>query len=128
MSSYQSATERDLKHIVGSANPGVGAYNIEGGLALGSNLGRGGGAPNNFTLGYPHLNPTIRRVETVIQPRLPDITGPSKLNKFHVDIFTNLAPLDVGPGSYLIDKADIKGLERFKPQKFPQKSTNWASL
>ena len=38
------------------------------------------------------------------------------------------APLDIGPGSYLLDKAEIKGLERFKPQKFPQKATNWSNL
>ena len=28
MASYQSSTERDLKHIIGKDNPGVGAYSI----------------------------------------------------------------------------------------------------
>ena len=27
-----------------------------------------------------------------------------------------------------MDKADLKGLERFKPQKYPAKESNWASL
>ena len=39
-----------------------------------------------------------------------------------------LAPLDVGPGSYLLDKEQIKGIERFKPQKYPKKDSNWAKL
>ncbi len=37
------------------------------------------------------------------------------------------APLDVGPGSYLLDKAELKAIERFKPQKFPPKESNWSS-
>ena len=77
-------------------------------------MGKGGGAPNNFTIGYAHLNPTIRRVESVIKPRIPDEI--------------NYTPLDVGPGSYLMDKADLKGLERFKPQKYQQRESNWASM
>jgi len=35
------------------------------------------------------------------------------------------APLDIGPGSYLLDKAELKAIERFKPQKFPPKDSNW---
>ena len=65
MASYQSSTERDLKHIVGKDNPGVGAYNIHENKAIGTDLGKGGGAPSNFTIGYPHLNPTLRKVDTV---------------------------------------------------------------
>ena len=44
----------------------------------------------------------------------------------HNFLFT-LAPLDVGPGSYLLDKAELKAIERFKPQKFPPKESNWSS-
>jgi len=66
MASYQSATERDLKFIVGKDNPGIGAYTIGENKAIGTSVGKGGGAPNNFTLGYSHLNPTIRRVDTVV--------------------------------------------------------------
>ena len=65
MASYQSSTERDLKHIVGKDNPGVGAYNIHENKSIGTEIGKGGGAPSNFTIGYPHLNPTLRKVETV---------------------------------------------------------------
>ena len=65
-------TERDLKHIIGKANPGVGAYDVEVNTAIAATGGKGGGAPGNFTLGYHHLNPTIRRVETNGEPRLPD--------------------------------------------------------
>ena len=39
-----------------------------------------------------------------------------------------VAPLDIGPGSYLLDKADLKGIERFKPMKYQPKPTNWASM
>ena len=66
-------TERDLKHIIGKKNPGVGAYDIEVTTAIGGTGGKGGGAPSNFTLGYPHLNPTIRRVETNLDQRIPEI-------------------------------------------------------
>ena len=78
MASYQSSTERDLKHVVGKDNPGVGQYSIGDNKAIGSSVGRGGGAPSNFVIGYSHLNPTIRRVETVIQTRLPDPEHRSK--------------------------------------------------
>lgn len=78
MASYQSSTERDLKHIVGKDNPGVGAYSIGDNLAIGTGVGRGGGAPSNFVLAYSHLNPTIRRVETVVNSRLPDPEHRSK--------------------------------------------------
>ena len=36
-------TERDLKHIVGKQNPGVGAYDVEVNTAIGGAGGRGGG-------------------------------------------------------------------------------------
>ena len=66
VASYVSATERDLKFIVGKDNPGIGAYSIGDQAAIGSAVGKGGGAPNNFTLGYQYHNPTIRRVETIV--------------------------------------------------------------
>ena len=72
IASYQSSTERELKHIVGKDNPGVGAYNVGENLAMAGNLGKGGGSPNNFVIGYPHLNPTIRRQATQVHPRLPE--------------------------------------------------------
>ena len=78
MASYQSSTERDLKHIIGRDNPGVGAYNVGENLAMAGGLGKGGGAPSNFVVGYSHLNPTIRRVETVVAPRLADPDHRSK--------------------------------------------------
>ena len=78
MASYQSATERDLKFIIGKDNPGVGGYSIGEDKAIGSTIGKGGGAPSNFTLGYAHLNPSIRKVETYVQPRLPNETNRSK--------------------------------------------------
>jgi hypothetical protein len=64
-------TTRELQEFVAKAHPGVGEYNTAEHKAIGSNLLKGGGAPANFTTGYHHLNPTIRRVETVIHPRLP---------------------------------------------------------
>lgn len=80
LSSYVSKTERDLKHIVGKNNPGVGEYSIGDDKAINSPIGKGGGAPANFVLGLPHLNPTIRRVETVVSPRLPYTEHRSKFN------------------------------------------------
>ena len=68
---YQSGKDRVLEHFIGINNPGVGAYEIAENTNITGAMGRGGGAPSNFTVGYPHLNPTIRRVETVISPRLP---------------------------------------------------------
>lgn len=50
--SYLSSTSRDLKFIVGKDNPGIGAYSIAENTAIGSAIGKGGGAPNNFTIGY----------------------------------------------------------------------------
>jgi len=43
---------RELKHIVGKNNPGIGAYSISENTAICSGVGKGGGAPNNFTIGY----------------------------------------------------------------------------
>lgn len=34
--------------------------------------------------------------------------------------------MDVGPGSYLLDNAQLKELEKFKPQKYAAKDTSWA--
>ena len=64
MASYQSGKDRVLEHFIGIANPGVGQYETGENTALTGSMGKGGGAPSNFTIGYPHLNPTIRRVET----------------------------------------------------------------
>ena len=69
-----------MKHIVGKENPGVGAYNVGDNTAIGGSLGKGGGSPSNFVIGYPHLNPTIRRQQTQVLPRLPDPTHHSKLS------------------------------------------------
>ena len=91
---------------MGKDNPGIASYSIGDNLAIGSNIGKGGGAPNNFTLGYQYQNPTIRRVETVVQPRLPNENTRSKflILKF-ITISVVVAPIDVGPGSYLLDNA-----------------------
>ena len=43
-------------------------------------------------------------------------------------LFFTIAPLDVGPGSYLLDKVEVTKLERFKPQKYPNKESNWNAL
>ena len=66
------------------------------------------------------------------------INGYLKYNKLvsriTITIFANhqhfsfSASSDVGPGSYLLDKAEIKGLERFKPSKLPKKESNWDSI
>ena len=37
-----------------------------------------------------------------------------------------LAPIDVGPGAYLLDNAQLKELEKFKPQKYAANKSNWA--
>ena len=78
MASYQSMTRRELQEFIKPAHPGVGEYNTGDHKAIGSSTMKGGGAPANFTIGYHHLNPTIRRVETVIQPRLPNSHNQSK--------------------------------------------------
>ena len=36
--------------------------------------------------------------------------------------------MDVGPGSYLLDKVEVAKLERFKPLKHPIKESNWDAL
>ena len=35
--------------------------------------------------------------------------------------------MDVGPGSYILDNAQLKEIDKFKPQKYPPKESNWAS-
>jgi len=78
LASYSSGTERDLNFIVGKLNPGVGAYNTGEQKAIGTSVGKGGGAPSNFTTGLPHLNASIRHVQSVVQPRLPNVEQRSK--------------------------------------------------
>ena len=129
MASYRSEADRDLNFIVGKDNPGVGQYNTGEQKAIGTTMLKGGGAPNNFTVGYPNSNPTIRNVETVVKPRLPDLDLRSKSPTYvSVKLISCcLAPLDVGPGSYLMDSADLKAMERFKFTKLPQATSNWSS-
>jgi hypothetical protein len=69
LASYKSTTERDLKHIVGKDNPGVGAFNIKDHLSIGVQKIQGG-APNNFLILSKNIDPCIRRVETMPSPRL----------------------------------------------------------
>lgn len=53
VASYRSRTKRELgNHILGKNNPGIGQYDLTGFNAMGRRTLDGGGAPNNFTLGY----------------------------------------------------------------------------
>ena len=38
-----------------------------------------------------------------------------------------LAPIDVGPGSYILDIAELREREKFKPVKYTPKRSNWAA-
>ena len=112
---YRSQTKRELgNHILGKHNPGIGAYdltlfNATGGTTLG-----GGGSPNNFTLCYRDMNPTIRKVETRPSPRLqPTIS------------FT---PQALGPGVYTQDPTSKKVEDKYRPAKAPKKDSDWASV
>ena len=50
------------------------------------------------------------------------------LIKLLTPLFPFSAPIDIGPGSYLLDQAQLKEIEKFKPVKYPPKETNWASV
>jgi len=87
VASYRSTTKRELgNHILGKHNPGIGQYDLITFNAIASSTLEGGGAPNNFTLCYKDANPTIRKVETSPEPRLPNTTSPT--------------PIQLGPGTY----------------------------
>ena len=74
----------------------------------------GGGSPNNFTLCYRDMNPTIRKVETKPSPRLqPTIS------------FT---PQALGPGVYAQDPTSKKVEDKYRPSKAPKKDSDWASV
>ena len=88
VASYRSTTKRELgNHILGKNNPGIGQYDLTSFNAIGASTLEGGGAPNNFTLCYKDANPTIRKVITQPEPRLPNTTSPSK---FTFNILLNL--------------------------------------
>lgn len=78
MASYQSGTARELDLVKNKDAPGVGLYDVNSFDELANKGLKGGGAPNNFTVLYPNLNPTIRRVDTKVTPRLPDVEHRSK--------------------------------------------------
>ncbi len=79
VASYKSGTVRELgDHIRGKDNPGIGEYDLTGFNAIGKNTFEGGGAPNNFTLCYKDLNPTIRKVEARPSPRIAPAVSNSK--------------------------------------------------
>ena len=60
---YRSRTKRELgNHIIGAQNPGIGEYDLTAYKAMGSATLDGGGAPNNFTLCFKDMNPSIRKV------------------------------------------------------------------
>ena len=94
---YKSCTDRDLKFVT-NKNPGVGDYNMKDHLTIGVNKIQGG-APNNFLILTKNIDPTIRRVEPKMSPRLPDYQDP-----------TNQA---VGPGSYF-KNSQIYNLHQLK--------------
>lgn len=82
---YKSNTQRDLKFEIGLKNPGVGDYNLKDHQAIGVQKIQGG-APNNFLILTKNIDPSIRKVEPKMSPRLPDNMDPT--------------PLAVGPGAY----------------------------
>lgn len=62
---------RDFEqHVVGKKNPGIGEYDLTSFNAIGGATFEGGGAPNNFTICYKDMNPTIRKVEVKKSPRI----------------------------------------------------------
>ena len=65
--------------------PGVGDYNMKDHLTIGVQKIQGG-APNNFLILTKNIDPTIRKVEPKMPPRLPDSLDNT--------------PKPVGPGSY----------------------------
>jgi len=61
---YRSTVQRDFGvHVVGRNNPGIGEYDLTSFNTIGGNTMEGGGAPNNFTILYKSINPSIRKVE-----------------------------------------------------------------
>lgn len=60
-----------------------------------------GGAPNNFLILSKNLDPWIRKVDTVPQPRILPAEQRSKSFKFYLLI----APANIGPGAYVKDNA-----------------------
>lgn len=81
IASYKSGTVRELGDLIrGKHNPGIGEYDLTGFNAIGKTTFEGGGAPNNFTLCYKDLNPTIRKVEAKISPRIAPAVSNSKSN------------------------------------------------
>lgn len=74
----------------------------------------GGGAPNNFTLCFKDLNPSIRKVETRPSPRLAPTTSPT--------------PMTLGPGVYSTDLATKRMEQKYKPSKMGTKDSNWAGI
>lgn len=61
--SFKSHTRRDLNHIIGENNPGVGQFNIKDHKSIGVPVLQGG-APNNFLILSKNLDPWIHKVET----------------------------------------------------------------
>ena len=114
IASYKSTTDRSIQ-LIGSSNPGVGAYNVNEFKAFGHQKLEGGGAPNNFTMCYKDINPCIRKVDTIPSPRL---TNPE-----------HRTPHEIGPGSYLHDKGDINfGFDKFKKPVAPTNPNMWGKV
>ena len=86
----------------------------------------GGGAPNNFTLCFKDLNPSIRKVETRPSPRLMPATSPSKYHGIFILIVFILAPMMLGPGVYEENPATKRMEEKYKSTKIGRKDSNWA--
>jgi hypothetical protein len=66
---FKSNTRRELDHIIGKDNPGVGQFNIKDHMSIGVQKIQGG-APNNFLVLSKNLDPCIHKVDVVPQPRL----------------------------------------------------------
>ena len=72
---YKSAVDRELK-LVTNKHPGVGDYNMRDHLTIGVQKIQGG-APNNFLILTKNIDPTIRRVEPKMSPRIPENVEPT---------------------------------------------------
>lgn len=81
---YKSGTARELNLEHNKSFPGVGDYNMKDHLTIGVQKIQGG-APNNFLILTKNVDPTIRKVEPKMSPRIPETIDPSK---------------GLGPGSY----------------------------
>lgn len=66
---FKSTTKRELDHLIGKDNPGVGQFNIKDHQSIGVQKIQGG-APNNFLILSKNFDPFIHKVETSPQPRL----------------------------------------------------------